>query len=192
MNVYNTATSVVDWSEKYHNSFLITDDVLDFAGKLLNLVAQSIGAKRILEILQHLDGRALPHDGTLITLEIDPLHAKVAKKTLRKLDSRTSAKSRLVLPPNLTNLHPDVPFDLIFIDADKKSYPKYFAEAKRLVKKGGVIQVSDMSVNDVNSVGAREMLAALKEDKEIEATTIATVSERAFDGFMYAIRKYCL
>ena len=50
-------------------------------------------------------------------------------------------------------------------------------------------QVSDMSINDVNSVGVREMLAALKEDKDIEATTIATVGERAFDGFMYAIRK---
>jgi predicted O-methyltransferase YrrM len=40
---------------------------------------------------------------------------------------------------SLVAMHPDVPFDLIFIDADKPSNVHYFAEAKRLVRKGGVI-----------------------------------------------------
>lgn len=50
-------------------------------------------------------------------------------------------------------------------------------------------QVNDMSVNDPDTVGIRELLAYIKQDKEVEATTIATVGERAFDGFLYAIRK---
>lgn len=51
-------------------------------------------------------------------------------------------KCQIIVGPadeTMTNLHPDIPFDMVFIDADKKSYPKYFREAKRLVKKGGVI-----------------------------------------------------
>ena len=40
---------------------------------------------------------------------------------------------------SLAQLHPEEPFDLVFIDADKRSNPLYFAEAKRLVRKGGVI-----------------------------------------------------
>ncbi|KAE9394086.1 hypothetical protein BT96DRAFT_1048783 [Gymnopus androsaceus JB14] len=193
MNLYNAATSVVDWSEKYHNSFLITanDEVLDFAvkncidqglpdiavsaaqGKLLNLVAQSIGAKRILEVgtLGGIwMGRALPHDGTLITLEIDTLHAKVSREeNFAKAGLENKCKVTLSAAESMTNLHPG---GMIIVD--------------NVVRYG---QVSDMSVNDVNSVGVREMLATLKEDKDIDATTIATVGERAFDGFMYAIRK---
>lgn len=40
---------------------------------------------------------------------------------------------------SMKKLEPDPPFDFIFIDADKPSNSTYFAEAKRLVKKGGVI-----------------------------------------------------
>ncbi|KIK57214.1 hypothetical protein GYMLUDRAFT_229492 [Collybiopsis luxurians FD-317 M1] len=227
MDYFNVATSVVDWtkSDDYHNSFLIAqDEVLDFAvknavdrglpdiavspaqGKFLNLVAQSIGAKRILEVgtlggySAIWMGRAIQaEDGVLVTLEISETHAKVAKENFTKagLDN----KCKVIVGPaheSMINLHPNEPFDLVFIDADKKSYPQYFAEAKRLVKKGGVIifdnvvrygKVSDLSVNDVNTVGIRNLLAALKEDKEVEATTIATVGERGYDGFTYAVRK---
>ncbi|KAE9405626.1 S-adenosyl-L-methionine-dependent methyltransferase [Gymnopus androsaceus JB14] len=219
---YTAATSIVDWtkSESYHNSFLIAkDDVLDFAvkncidhglpdiavgatqGKLLNLIARSIGAKRILEVgtlggySTIWMGRALPDEGTLISLEIDEKHVKAGLEDKCKITVGPAGES-------MENLHPDVPFDLIFIDADKASYPKYFTEAKRLVKKGGVILVdnvvffglvSDLSVTDEDLLhfvdGTRQLLADLKGDMEIEATTIATVGERGFDGFMYIVRK---
>ncbi|KAJ3830680.1 O-methyltransferase family 3 protein [Lentinula raphanica] len=223
---YNAATSVVDWakSDAYHNSFLIhKDDDLDFAvknataqglpdiavspaqGKWLSLMAQSIGAKRILEVgtlggySSIWMGKTLPEDGELITLEINGTHAKVARENFAK--AGLAAKCKVVVGPayeSMTGLQPDVPFDLVFIDADKRSYPQYVAEAKRLVRKGGVIivdnvvrygLVNDLSVDDIDIVGIREMLAYIKEDKELDATTIATVGERAFDGFLYAIRK---
>ncbi|KAE9405627.1 O-methyltransferase family 3 protein [Gymnopus androsaceus JB14] len=227
---YTAATSIVDWtkSESYHNSFLIAkDDVLDFAvkncidhglpeiavsatqGKLLNLIARSIGAKRILEVgtlggySTIWMGRALPDEGTLISLEIDETYAKVARENLAK--AGLEDKCKITVGPageSMENLHPDVPFDLIFIDADKASYPKYFTEAKRLVKKGGVILVdnvvlfglvNDLSVTDEDLLhfvlGIRQLLADIKGDTDVEATTITTVGEGGFDGFMYIVRK---
>ncbi|KIK57212.1 hypothetical protein GYMLUDRAFT_229490 [Collybiopsis luxurians FD-317 M1] len=222
-------TSVVDWakSDAYHNSFLIRkDEVLDAAvqngidhgipveiavssaqGKFLNLLVKSLGVKRILEVgtlggySSIWMGRALPYDGELITLELNETHAKVARENLAKagLDGRC----KVILGPaydSMIKLHPELPFDLIFIDADKKSNVKYYEEAKRLVKRGGVIIVDNMveygNVSDLEkespsewSVGVRELLAVLKEDEEVEATTIATVGERGFDGFLYAVRK---
>ncbi|KAJ3901018.1 O-methyltransferase-domain-containing protein [Lentinula edodes] len=213
MDKFNAATSVIDWtkSDAYHNSFLIPkDEVMEFAlknsidkglpdiavspaqGKLLNLLAQSVGAKHILEVgtlggySSIWMGRALPKDGKLITLEINETHAKVAGENFAK--AGLGDKCEVILGPAYESM----------IGLRRPSYPKYFAEAKRLVKKGGVIivdnvvrygQVNDMSVNDPDTVGIRELLAYIKQDKEVEATTIATVGERAFDGFLYAIRK---
>ncbi|KAE9392860.1 O-methyltransferase family 3 protein [Gymnopus androsaceus JB14] len=222
-------TSIVDWakSDAYHNSFLIPkDDVLDAAvkncvaqgvpaeiavsaahGKFLNLLVKSLGVKRILEIgtlggySSICMGRAIPDDGELTTLEVNETHAKVARENLA--NAGLEKKCKVILGPaydSMVRLHPEVPFDLIFIDADKKSNVKYFTEAKRLVKKGGVIivdnmveygNVSDLELENPSSwaLGVRNLLALLKDDDEVEATTIATVGERGFDGFLYAVRK---
>ncbi|KAJ6616710.1 O-methyltransferase-domain-containing protein [Mycena sp. CBHHK59/15] len=161
------ATTAEDWtrSDQYHNSFLHTkDDVLDAAleksavnglpeiavsaaqGKFLNLLVSSIGAKKILEV-GTLGGystiwlaRALPGDGELITLELDEKHARVARENIER--AGLASKVKLILGPahdSMLQLKPETPFDLIFIDADKKGNLSYFIEAKRLVRKGGVI-----------------------------------------------------
>jgi len=94
-------------------------------------------------------------------------------------------------------LDPEPPFDFVFIDADKASTLLYFKEAKRLVRKGGVIvvdnvvregRVSDPSYTDADIEGVRKLLNMLKEDKEVEATTIGTVGGKGFDGFLYSVR----
>ncbi|TFK31540.1 O-methyltransferase family 3 protein [Crucibulum laeve] len=220
------ATSIEDWtrSDAYHNSFLVPhDDVLDAVvrnnhakglpdiavstaqGKYLNLLAQSLGAKRILEV-GTLGGystiwlaRALPGDGNIITLEISEKHAKVARENLenagfsKKVEVMVGSASE-----SLAKIQADPPFDLIFIDADKPSNIIYFREAKRLVKKGGVIivdnvvrygHVADPEYSDDNIEGVRKLLQALKDDKEVEATTIGTVGEKGYDGFLYALKK---
>src|SRR5262245_47781615 len=93
-------------------------------GKLLYLLARLRGARRILEI-GTLAGysaiwlaRALPEDGQLITLEIDPKHAEVARANLERAGLADRAEVRLGAAidtlPTLTG-----PFDLVFIDADK-------------------------------------------------------------------------
>ncbi|KAJ4490300.1 O-methyltransferase family 3 protein [Lentinula aciculospora] len=219
------ATNVEDWarSDIYHNSFLIPEDpVLDSAlknsaanglpeiavsatqGKFLHLQARSIQAKRIVEVgtlggySSIWLGRALPEAGVLFTLEININHAKVAEENLSL--AGLSSKCKVIVGPgyeSMVNLPSAQKFDLIFIDADKPSNLKYFTEAKRLVRKGGVIivdnvvrfgRVADLEQSDPNIEGVRLLLNNLKGDQDVDATTIATVGEKGYDGFIYAIR----
>lgn len=219
-------TTLDDWerSDKYHNSFLLLPDpaleaaakrndeqglpeiaVSPAQGKFLNLLAQSIGAKRILEV-GTLGGyssiwlaRALPPDGTLVTLEISEKHAQAAKENIAA--AGLANKVSVILGPAIDSLRalPEEPkFDLVFIDADKPSNTAYFVEAKRLVRKGGVIivdnvvryaRVADPRYTDGSVEGVRDLLRALKDDKDVEATTIGTAGEKGYDGFLYAVRK---
>ncbi|KAF9820219.1 hypothetical protein IEO21_01652 [Rhodonia placenta] len=219
------ASNIDDWtrSDVYHNSFLIpADEALEYArkssdeqglpeiavstaqGKLLNLLARSIGAKRILEV-GTLGGfstiwlaRALPEDGELVTLELQPKHAEVAQGNIAH--AGLASKVKIIVGPaaeSITKLQPEPPFDFAFIDADKPGNLTYFLEAKRLVRKNGVIivdnvvrhgRVADPAQNDASSIGTRKLLEHLKTDKDVDATTISTVGEKGWDGFTYIIR----
>ncbi|TFY72992.1 hypothetical protein EVG20_g36 [Dentipellis fragilis] len=219
-------TTKDDWnrSDLYHNSFLISpDESLEKAiqnsndnglpeiavsaaqGKLLNLLAKSIQAKRILEV-GTLGGystiwlaRALPEGGQLLTCELEEKHARVAQQNVTA--AGVADKVKIAVGPaadTLVKQHPDIPYDLAFIDADKPNNLTYFIEAKRLVRSGGVIIVdnvvrngivSDPSHTSPPSEGVRALLAHLKNDKDVECTTIATVGEKGYDGFLYSIRK---
>ncbi|KAG9102827.1 hypothetical protein FRC06_001016 [Ceratobasidium sp. 370] len=143
--------------------------------------------------------RALPEGGKLTTLEIDPHHAEVARKNIER--AGLSDRVDIVLGPaidTLPTLGPDHSFDFAFIDADKISNPAYFKQAQRLVKPGGVIivdnvvrngRVGDESVTDEDQSvkGTRELLNQVGQDPTVEATTIATVGDKGYDGFMYAV-----
>ncbi|KAJ6545435.1 O-methyltransferase [Mycena capillaripes] len=175
-------------------------------GKFLQLLLLSIGAKRVLEV-GSLGGysaiwmaRALPADGQVVTLELEPLHAQVMEENLK--NAGLSSKVQVIVCPAHASMQAmptdQAPFDLVFIDADKKNNTNYFVEAKRLVRKGGINIVdnvgrkgrpADPSVTDPSQEGVRELLRYIKDDAEVEATTIHTVGEKGFDGFLYAIRK---
>ncbi|KZT11378.1 O-methyltransferase family 3 protein [Laetiporus sulphureus 93-53] len=220
-----TSYTVEDWqrSDAYHNSFLIPpDEALERArkasdeaglpsiavstaqGKFLNLLVRSHGAKRVLEV-GTLGGystiwlaRAVPQDGQVITCEISEKHAKVARDNIAH--AGLASKVKLLLGPaaeTLKTMQPDQPFDFIFIDADKPGNLTYLLEAKRLIKKGGVIivdnvvrhgMVANPNADDDNSKGVRKLLEHLKTDKELDATTIGTVGEKGWDGFTYIVR----
>lgn len=102
--------------------------------------------------------------------------------------------------PTLPSSSPSDLFDLAFIDADKPNNVNYFREAERLVKSGGVIivdnvvrhgRVADPTINDGddgNVDGVRKLLKHIKESDSVEATTIATVGNKGFDGFLYALK----
>jgi predicted O-methyltransferase YrrM len=113
-----------------------------------------------------------------------------------------ASKVTILLGPavkSLSELPSEEPFDLAFIDADKPNNTNYFREAERLVKPGGVIivdnvvrrgRVADLSIReDENVEGARELLRYIQGNDAVEATTIATVGSKGYDGFLYAIRK---
>ncbi|MBV9392538.1 MAG: class I SAM-dependent methyltransferase, partial [Verrucomicrobia bacterium] len=112
-------------------------------GKLLQVLALAIGAKRILEI-GTLGGystiwlaRALPPDGKIISLEVDPHHAKVARENLDNAGLSNYVEIRV--GPGLDSIATLVKektdsFDLLFIDADKDNYSNYLSQAFPLVR----------------------------------------------------------
>jgi predicted O-methyltransferase YrrM len=176
-------------------------------GKLLQLLAQLHGAKRILEI-GTLGGystiwlaRALPKDGRLITLELDAKHAEVAKRNIARANLSTLVDIRVgKAVETLARLKKEnvAPFDFIFIDADKPSNPEYLTWSLKLSRPGTVIvadnvvrngAVADATTTDPNVLGVRRFLDMLSAEPRLTATAIQTVGSKGYDGFALAIVK---
>lgn len=173
-------------------------------GRFLQLLARVSGAKRVLEI-GTLGGystiwlaRALPDDGTLITLELEPAHADVALANFRRagLSDRIQLIRGVALE-SLARLAQDGvdDFDLVFIDADKQSCADYFTWALAHTRVGGVIVVDnvvrngavvDRSSADESVIGVRRFLDLLASETRVEATAIQTVGSKGYDGFCVA------
>lgn len=170
-------------------------------GKLLMLLAQAVGASRILEI-GALGGystiwlaRALPPEGRLITLEIDPKHAAVARENLA--GAGLAEQVEIHLGQALDSLarlaaEPSPPFDFIFIDADKGNYPGYFEWALRLSRSGTLIladnvtrkgKLIDAHSRDPDVLGMRAFFARVAAEPRVSATAIQTVGSKGYDGF---------
>ncbi|HTV06870.1 MAG TPA: O-methyltransferase [Acidobacteriaceae bacterium] len=174
-------------------------------GKLLHLLARSIGAKNILEIgtLGAYStiwlARALPADGRLITLEFSPKHAEVASANIAR--AGLAGKVQLRQGPALEAL-PRIaaenlsPFDFVFIDADKENNSGYFQWALRLTRPGSLIlvdnvirdgEVADASSTDPMVQGVRRLNDLLARQPRVCATTIQTVGSKGYDGFTLAL-----
>ncbi|WP_330291405.1 O-methyltransferase [Streptomyces sp. NBC_00576] len=173
-------------------------------GKLLQLLAQIQGARRILEIgtLGGYStiwlGRALPADGRLITLEYDAKHADVARRNLARagLDTITEVRTGPALEslPKLADENP-APFDLVFIDADKANNPHYVEWALRLTTTGSLIIVDNVvrggAVSNANSTdpsirGTRTALQLIADHPRLSGTAVQTVGSKGYDGFALA------
>src|SRR5262245_49570384 len=170
-------------------------------GKQLQLLARAIRARRILEV-GTLGGystiwlaRALPLDGELITLEVDPHHADVALRNLANAGLTNRVEVRV--GPALETL-PDLtgPFDFVFIDADKPNNAGYFAHALRLSRPGALIVVGnvvrdgavvDASTGDAGVQGTRRLVEAVAAEPRVAATAIQTVGAKGYDGYLLAV-----
>ncbi len=118
-------------------------------GTFLRLLVRMLAARRVLEIGTFTGYGALsmaaglPDDGRLITCEIDPRAAAIAEKYFRQ--SRDGNKIELRRGAALETLAQlDGPFDFVFIDADKKSYPQYYERSMGLVRDGGIIAIDNV------------------------------------------------
>ena len=170
-------------------------------GMLLELLARAAGARRILEI-GTLGGystiflaRALPEDGRLVTLELDPAYAERARANLERagLAGVVEVITGLALDalPTL-----DGPFDLVFIDADKRSNPEYLRHALALSRPGTLIvadnvirggAVVNAGEKDPSVRGVRAFFEALAAEPRVRATAIQTVGAKGYDGFALAL-----
>ncbi|MFD2053061.1 O-methyltransferase [Mesorhizobium calcicola] len=188
-----------------HDQGLPAIDVSPAQGKLLSLLVRIQGAKKILEI-GTLGGystiwmaRALPVGGKVVTLELDPHHAKVARSNFER--AGVSERVDLRVGPALESLaalsaENAGPFDLIFIDADKPNNPNYLSFAMRLSRPGTVIvcdnvirdgAVLDEDGHDANVEGARAAFSFIGGNKRLDGTAIQTVGAKGYDGFAIAI-----
>lgn len=170
-------------------------------GKLLELLAKIRGSRRILEI-GTLGGfstiflaRALPIDGELITLELEPAHAEVARANIEDAGLGSLVDIRIgEAADSLRDLIAEKaePFDFIFIDADKEGYALYLSLALRLSRRGTVIvadnviragAIVDAHNSDSRVEGVRQFLEMVASDERIEATAVQTVGVKGYDGF---------
>ncbi len=174
-------------------------------GKLLMLLAQLAKASQILEI-GTLGGyssiwlaRALGPGGRLITLEANPKHAEVARNNIARAGLAHMVEVRLgEARASIEELAAEggEPFDLVFIDADKRSIPYYLEWSIKLSRPGTLIIVDnvirdgalvDAKSEDPNVHGARRMHEMLAAEPRVQATTIQTVGSKGYDGFTLAL-----
>jgi predicted O-methyltransferase YrrM len=174
-------------------------------GKLLYLLAKSIGAEQILEFgtLGGYStiwlGRALPATGRLVTLEAEPRNAEVAGGNIDRaglgdlVDLRVGPALEQL--PRLEAEGAD-PFDLTFIDADKIHTPDYFAWALDHSRPGSLIvcdnvvrfgRLADPDSDDPTIPAQRHLHEMLAAETRVEATTIQTVGAKGYDGFSLAL-----
>lgn len=174
-------------------------------GKLLQLLATIRGARRILEV-GTLGGystiwlaRALPPGGSLVTLELNPAHAKVATENIARagfaqvvsvvVGSAKDSLARLIDAG-------EAPFDFVFVDADKDNNAVYLDAALKLSRPGTVIvvdnvvrggRVADPDNREPDVVGVREGFARLAAEPALMTTAVQTVGQKGWDGFSISI-----
>lgn len=169
-------------------------------GKLLQILAQLVGARSILEI-GTLGGysticlaRGLRAGGHLVTLEVDPKHAEVARLNVSRAGLKAVVEIRI---GNALETLPQLsaerrgPFDLIFIDADKPNIPTYFEWALKLSRPGALIVVDnvvrsgaviDADSSDPSVQGVRRFVELLGAQTRASGTVVQTVGIKGYDG----------
>ncbi len=174
-------------------------------GQFLHVLARAIHARRILEI-GTLGGysaiwlaRALPDDGNLISLELEERHAEVARRNFARagLDGKIEVRVGPALE-SLARLRAGrgEPFDLVFIDADKRNTPEYFSAAVDLSHSGSLIVVDnvvrqgkliDTESEDPDAAGMRRLIEQMGSDRRVAPAVIQTVGVKGWDGFAFAL-----
>ena len=176
-------------------------DVSPAQGRMLHLLARMAGARRILEV-GTLGGystielaRALPEGGKLVTLEIDPHHAEVARANIEA--AGLADRCEVFTGPALDTLATlEGPFDFVFIDADKENNAAYVEHAIRLSRPGTTILVDnviregnvlDPDSTDARIEGTRRLFDMVATNPRLTATAVQTVGVKKWDGFLLAV-----
>ncbi|MBN9361457.1 MULTISPECIES: O-methyltransferase [unclassified Devosia] len=180
-------------------------DVSAAQGKFLHLLVRMSGARRILEI-GTLGGystiwmaKALPADGSIVTLEYEPRHAEVARRNIERAGYADRIEVRVgaaadTLP--LLAAERLQPFDFVFIDADKPNNSVYLEWAIKLGRPGTVIvldnvvrdgEVANAASRDPNVLGSRGAFELIAADPRLSATALQTVGAKGYDGFAVMI-----
>jgi len=193
--------------EKYINNFSlklnpIQQEIIDYNNTLgdvkrmqvatsqchfLRLIIKTSNIKTVLEIgtftgLSALSiALALPDDGKLIALDKDKETNKIAVSFFKK--ANLNNKIQTIVKPALDSLDElkNSKFDMVFIDADKMNYKKYYERSLKLLDKGGLIivdnvlwhgEVADVDNLDKYTINIREFNSYVANDKRVEQIII--------------------
>jgi predicted O-methyltransferase YrrM len=169
-------------------------------GEFLALLVKILGARRVLEVgtlggySATVMARALPDEGSVVTLEVDQHHADVARGVFDEAGVADRVKV-VVGAATETMTRLGGPFDLVFVDADKPSNATYVREALKLSRPGTVIvvdnvvrkgAVADLGDGSANVAGSREVTELIAAEPRLEATAMQTVGAKGWDGFLLA------
>ncbi len=175
-------------------------------GRLLYLLAKMAGAERVLEI-GTLGGysttwlaRALPSTGVVVTLELNPAHAAVARRNIAR--AAPACRVEVWVGAAADSLRQitaarEPRFDFVFIDADKPGYIEYLELVLPLCRQGTVIVadnvirdglVLDTAPTDGNTQAARAFNAAIAAHPRLESIIVPIV-RRTIDGMSISLVK---
>jgi predicted O-methyltransferase YrrM len=160
-------------------------------GQLMALLVRLIGARRILEIGCFTGysalwmAAAMPEGGRLITLDVNREWVEIGRRFWREAGVEERIEARLGLAiESLDALLAEgaaESFDLVFIDADKKSYELYYERALALTRPGGLIlldnmlwggTVADPANDDHQTRVLRALTDRLREDQRVEVSLL--------------------
>jgi caffeoyl-CoA O-methyltransferase len=158
-------------------------------GRLLQVLLASIAARRVLEV-GTLGGysaiwmaRALPADGELVSIEIEPRHAEFARRYIERAGLTERIEIRVGRALDVLPSLDGEQFDAVFIDADKEPMPTYFEWAVRLLRPGGLViadntlwggKVFDDTENDEKTKAVREFNRRMASDPRILSILVPT------------------
>ena len=171
-------------------------------GKLLEVLARAVGARRVLEF-GTLGGysalwfaRVVPTVGKVVSFELDPRHAEVARASLE--EAGVGDRVEIRVGPAIDNLHTlegDEPFDMVFIDADKPSNLAYYEAAMTRVRPGAIVvidnvvrdgEIANSASTDERVLGSRAVVERVAADPRVTATVLQTVGAKLYDGMVVA------
>jgi predicted O-methyltransferase YrrM len=169
-------------------------------GAVLRLLAKAVAARAVVEVgtgsgvsgLWLLDG--MLSDGVLTTVDLESEHQRAARQAFTDAGIAPT-RFRLIngsageVLPRLT----DGAYDMVFVDADKASYPTYFEQALRLLRPGGIVafdnalwhdRVADHTARDADTVAIREVGKAVRDDSRVVSAMLPVG-----DGLLVAVKR---
>lgn len=176
-------------------------------GMLLQMLIQMNQAKRVLELGTFAAystvwlARTLPEDGYVLTIEGRETHAAMGQENIDRANLKATVELKCGRAGDILRALPEdtAPFDFIFIDADKQSYPEYLELSLKLSRSGTLIFLDNViRAGDIiqpqnqkpSIVGLREMFVAMQNHPQIlSCTALQTVGCKGHDGFALAIVK---
>ncbi len=165
-------------------------------GTFLRLLVRLARAKRVLEIgmftgystLMMAEG--LPEDGELITCEINPKAEEVARRYFAK--SPHGKKIKIRMGPALQTIESLTgPLDMVFIDADKENYPRYYDAVLPLLRAGGLIVADNVlwSGRVLKPKDQTDRAIVAFNEKVVKDTRVEKVMLTVRDGITLALKR---